>query len=322
MSTFSNNLPILRRRAGYTQEALAEAAGVSRQAVGKWEAGQSMPEAATLLVLAEVLGCTLDQLMREELEEGADSPPPALKRQEEGEDLYRRYAAHMARFALLMALGVALVLTGVAAMLFTYLWVGESGLIVLPLLLCLAAAVFLFVYGGMDHDVFLKRYPRIPDCRDAREEERFQGPFRLGIALATAAIIGAVALLVTGGVLFDGNQSMEVLTVAFFLLILAGAVGALVFLGIFQEKYDLEGYAREADKIARETRLEEKLEDQVDAALEEALEEKEHPWTTPIMLGATVLFLLAGFLLDAWHPAWIIFLAAALLNSLLSRKET
>ena len=48
MSTFSNNLPILRRRAGYTQEALAEAAGVSRQAVGKWEAGQSMPEAATL----------------------------------------------------------------------------------------------------------------------------------------------------------------------------------------------------------------------------------------------------------------------------------
>ena len=41
MSIFSQNLPKLRRRAGYTQEGLAEALGVSRQAVGKWEAGVS-----------------------------------------------------------------------------------------------------------------------------------------------------------------------------------------------------------------------------------------------------------------------------------------
>ena len=47
MSIFSENLPQLRRRAGYTQEGLAEALGVSRQAVGKWESGQSLPEAAT-----------------------------------------------------------------------------------------------------------------------------------------------------------------------------------------------------------------------------------------------------------------------------------
>lgn len=39
MSIFSENLPQLRRRAGYTQEGLAEALGVSRQAVGKWESG-------------------------------------------------------------------------------------------------------------------------------------------------------------------------------------------------------------------------------------------------------------------------------------------
>ena len=36
MTNFSNNLPILRRRAGYTQEYLAEALEVSRQAVSKW----------------------------------------------------------------------------------------------------------------------------------------------------------------------------------------------------------------------------------------------------------------------------------------------
>lgn len=41
---FPQNLSILRRRAGYTQESFAEALGVSRQAVGKWESGQALPE--------------------------------------------------------------------------------------------------------------------------------------------------------------------------------------------------------------------------------------------------------------------------------------
>ena len=42
MTHFEHNLPILRRRAGYTQEGLAEALGVSRQAVSKWESGDSL----------------------------------------------------------------------------------------------------------------------------------------------------------------------------------------------------------------------------------------------------------------------------------------
>lgn len=75
MTHFEHNLPILRRRAGYTQENLAEALGVSRQAVSKWESGQSLPEAATLLTLADLLSCTLDQLMREELS-AEDFPRP------------------------------------------------------------------------------------------------------------------------------------------------------------------------------------------------------------------------------------------------------
>ena len=80
MSTFSQNLPLLRRRAGYTQESLAEALGVSRQAVGKWESGQTLPEAATLLTLAELLDCSLDQLMRLPLTEEAPLPCPRKMR--------------------------------------------------------------------------------------------------------------------------------------------------------------------------------------------------------------------------------------------------
>ena len=85
MSNFSHNLPILRRRAEYTQEALAEALDVSRQAVSKWESGQTLPEAATLITLADLLGCTLDQLMREEL---ADDGPGATRQDRDEEERY------------------------------------------------------------------------------------------------------------------------------------------------------------------------------------------------------------------------------------------
>ena len=69
MTTFGKNLTRYRRAAGLTQEALAEALGVSRQAVGKWEAGAAYPEAEKLPPLADMLHCSLDALLR-----GAEEP--------------------------------------------------------------------------------------------------------------------------------------------------------------------------------------------------------------------------------------------------------
>ncbi|HAA42993.1 MAG TPA: transcriptional regulator, partial [Ruminiclostridium sp.] len=40
---FSEKLSLIRKSKGYTQEQLAEILGVSRQAVAKWESGQSYP---------------------------------------------------------------------------------------------------------------------------------------------------------------------------------------------------------------------------------------------------------------------------------------
>lgn len=44
--TFSEKLLALRRDAGLSQEKLAEALNVSRQAVSRWEQGTAMPDAA------------------------------------------------------------------------------------------------------------------------------------------------------------------------------------------------------------------------------------------------------------------------------------
>lgn len=52
-----------RIRAGYSQETLAAALEVSRQAVTSWEAGQSAPSSANLLKLAQVLGVEVSALL-------------------------------------------------------------------------------------------------------------------------------------------------------------------------------------------------------------------------------------------------------------------
>ena len=64
MSNFPKNLSLLRRRAGYTQESLAEALNVSRQAVSKWESGRSDPSTTNLIALAKLSGIEPEELLR------------------------------------------------------------------------------------------------------------------------------------------------------------------------------------------------------------------------------------------------------------------
>ena len=61
---FRDRLYQLRRGRGISQEELANAVGVSRQAVQKWEAGSSTPDLDNLSALAEYFGVTLDYLVR------------------------------------------------------------------------------------------------------------------------------------------------------------------------------------------------------------------------------------------------------------------
>ena len=62
-----------RRKAGLSQESLAEVLGVSRQAVSKWETGDAVPEISKLLSLAKTFEVTTDWLLSEE-EPEEDNP--------------------------------------------------------------------------------------------------------------------------------------------------------------------------------------------------------------------------------------------------------
>ena len=57
------NLQKLRKQKNLTQEALAEAVGVTRQTIAKWETGESTPDLEMSGKLASVLNVSLDDLV-------------------------------------------------------------------------------------------------------------------------------------------------------------------------------------------------------------------------------------------------------------------
>ena len=55
----------LRKRQGLSQEQLANLAGLSRQAVSRWEAEDAVPETAMIIQLSEIFQVTTDYLLKD-----------------------------------------------------------------------------------------------------------------------------------------------------------------------------------------------------------------------------------------------------------------
>lgn len=57
----------LRKKQGLTQQQLADKLNLSNKTISKWESGSGSPDISNLLVLADVLGVSVDELLRGEL---------------------------------------------------------------------------------------------------------------------------------------------------------------------------------------------------------------------------------------------------------------
>lgn len=110
----------LRKKAGWSQEELAERMEVSRQSVSKWESSQSVPDMNRILKLSELFGVTTDYLLKDDLgpeaQEGQslpvpDTDPPRREVSMEEASAYLKYRAFAARRA---ALGAMLFLLAAA----------------------------------------------------------------------------------------------------------------------------------------------------------------------------------------------------------------
>ena len=78
-SNLARNLTSLRSLKRLTLERVAEAVGVTRQAVAKWESGESAPDILHCDALAELYGVSLDDLIHFDQAREGITPPPKGK---------------------------------------------------------------------------------------------------------------------------------------------------------------------------------------------------------------------------------------------------
>jgi len=69
----AENLKVLRKQKGFSQEELAVRVNVVRQTISKWEKGLSVPDADTLVKLADIFDTSTSELLGEEIKSEANS---------------------------------------------------------------------------------------------------------------------------------------------------------------------------------------------------------------------------------------------------------
>lgn len=245
--TLSEKLLSLRKSSGMSQEDLAYELGVSRQAVSKWESGQSQPELDKLLLLSRLYGVSTDYLLKEEIDEQTEalhSPGRAARRvsMEQARDylgLTKAASRLTAPGVLLCFLSVIPLILGGALAELGVIPISENGAggIGLVLLLCLVApAVILFIVAEnrLRAYKFLEKEPFELDAgvasmvRQAKEDSNsfFLRSKVIGISLI---LLGAAVLFAAIG--FDSDL-YAVIALACMLLICGIGAAVLVSAGV------------------------------------------------------------------------------------------
>jgi transcriptional regulator with XRE-family HTH domain len=62
--TIADRIQSLRKAKGMSQEELADAVGVSRQAVSKWESEQATPDLDKVVIMSDIFEVTTDYLLK------------------------------------------------------------------------------------------------------------------------------------------------------------------------------------------------------------------------------------------------------------------
>lgn len=217
-----------RRKLGLSQEQFAERMDISRQAVSKWESGQSMPDLDKIVAMSQIFGVSTDYLLKEEeaddsyMETSATETYTTFDNTEYSETIHdsvtqaplreldvdevEGYQNTMFRSAKKIAFGVFMCIFGAFAGIGTeFLTVQvfsmpENDFESISLLLCIAIAISQFIPAGMATEKFeyLKKESfTLPSSLQSRIKSESDNFYRTFIAYIT---VGVVLILV--GVIF------------------------------------------------------------------------------------------------------------------------
>ena len=313
------NLQYLRKKNKITQEELAEKLDVSRQSVSKWETGEAYPETEKLIALCDLFGVSLDDLVRGDVAGGEEEPqtqeePPSLSIKDD------RYVKHVNGFAIAMAVGVALILIGVAICViisgFSETLKGNVSELTsilggVAVILFTAVALFLFIYKGMAHDRFKINHPTVhnPDGKgpDGKVFPTAMACLVAGILIDVVFLVVMTALVNTGIIVTANADATTCYITGSFLFILGLIIGGLVYIGIKRD-------ANDVDKYNRKNVIQHTAKENANSPREKLV----HAICGAVMLSATAVFLLLGFIGNYWHPGWVVFPVAGIICGIIS----
>ena len=252
----------LRKKAGWSQEELAEKLGVTRQSVSKWEGAQSVPDMDKVVTMSRLFGVTTDYLLKDELEEespcaAADDEEPSLRRvtmEQASAYLALRKAAApkiAAATALCIISPVTLILlSGMSEV--QRFGISENaaagiGLCVLLGLVAIAVSIFLRTAAQVREFKFLEEEPFETEYGVAgmvrqRQQEYKETHTRLTTVGVVLCVLAAVPLF--AAMCLRGSDLLYVAAVCALLVLVAIGCLALVTTGVYQgatEHHKLRG---------------------------------------------------------------------------------
>lgn len=279
---FSENLQILRKMKNMSQEQLAERLDISRQAVSKWESGNGYPETDKLISICEIFNCSMDEIIKGKISEDTDKEKT-------------KYETLMNQYSKGIAIAVGVILLGVTILLYFSGIPGpesvqdrNSMIGVVILLLCVVLVMPIFIVLGMQRENFIKENPKIPNFYNEDEIAKFNLKYPKAIALSISLIlIGVIFLISLYGIgLIDDESTIPVVVLMGFVTV---SVPIMIYFGIQKDKYDIEKYNKENSKEYKEKN---NLVGKV---------------CSVIMIIATILFFISGFVYYMWEINWIVF---------------
>lgn len=268
---FEENLRELRKRAGLSQEELAERLDVSRQAVSKWENGSSYPELDKLMILCDLFHCTLDDLLQKDLKDKDCVNVEA-------------YEKHKNEMSKMTTLGVTIIL--VASSLYCYLdskFVNErENILNVGFMIMVAIAVLIFVYYGMQDIAFKRKHPKAPQQIYKEEElDHVNKIYRISVVAGVTLIIIGIAVQQ----LLEFYSTNDIANGTFMLFITV-AVALFVYYGMQYNKY------KETTTLLQQKEENEEIIGKICGV---------------IMILASAIFMLWSFVWYGWRVSWIVF---------------
>ena len=141
----------LRKKAGLSQEELAERINVSRQAVSKWESMQSTPDINKIISLSQIFGVSTDYLLKDDVSDTeiciSDDIDTTLKKVSLSEA--NKFLSANTNHAFYLALGIALcIICVVPTIIISALFPAFSDLSTVLMFMLVAAGVALIVFSN------------------------------------------------------------------------------------------------------------------------------------------------------------------------------